>query len=84
MNNSAQMMEACQVFTPKQSKTKHKVFFFPFSLFIVFTFHVTPSCVMEIWTDVCAVSVSPALLVRLDESSQNPQDQYSCPVLPVH
>lgn len=76
-------MEACQVFTLKQSKTKCKVFF-SFSLFIVFTFHVSPSCVMEIWTDVCAVLVSLALLVRLDESSQNPQDQYSSPVLSFH
>lgn len=36
MNNSAQIMEACQVFTLKQSKTKCKVFFFLYLLYSLF------------------------------------------------
>lgn len=43
MNNSAQMMEACQVFTPKQSKTKHKVFF---SLFFIYCIHFSCDSIM--------------------------------------
>ena len=43
------------------------------------------SFVMWVWTDISAVSDTTALLVWLDnKTSQNPQDQHSSLILPLH